>query len=259
MRRKKRNHKVWAKIFKPGQSKYLVISFTNFKDGLLICLPLLLLIGFFYLLNSPVFQVKSISCFKADLPCNEAESAAFDGLKHKNIFFLNSKGLEQEFLEANPYIDKLSFQQRLPDGLVIHLFTRQPSFMASIDRQAWFLIDDQGVVLAEAVNNPDLPRLVFSSVYKLEVGRQLSGLLAQKAFLLVRTLKLFFIPFESIEVKFPDQLELQTGATKVVLTSDKNLKYQVASLQLILSRSRIEGKTPNKIDLRFDKPVVFFN
>ena len=42
----------------------------------------------------------------------------------------------------------------------------------------------------------------------------------------------------------------------VVISKDKDFSSQVASLQFILIRSKIEGKIPTKIDLRFDKPVL---
>lgn len=42
----------------------------------------------------------------------------------------------------------------------------------------------------------------------------------------------------------------------VIVGKDKDFSSQVASLQFILNRSKIEGKIPTKIDLRFDKPVL---
>lgn len=49
-----------------------------------------------------------------------------------------------------------------------------------------------------------------------------------------------------------------SGNTTVLFSSKKNLKSQVASLQFIISRSKIEGKIPSKIDLRFEKPVAVY-
>lgn len=44
----------------------------------------------------------------------------------------------------------------------------------------------------------------------------------------------------------------------VFLTLDKDLNSKVASLQLILSRAKIEGRLPRAIDLRFSKPVLSY-
>lgn len=259
MRRKKSSPKGQAKIFKPGQSKYWVISSSRLKDYLWLGLTLAFLIGLAVFVNSDVFKVRAITCFKAGLPCNQEETAVLAELKQTNIFFLATETVEKKLLAANPFIDRIIWQRQLPDRLLIELLVRQPSFRATIDGSTWFVIDDQGVVLAQTDNQLDLPELVFSSVYRLEPGQQLSSPLAQNAFLLARTLKLLFVNFDMIRVEFPNRLWLKTGPTEVFFNPENNLKSQVASLQLILSRSRIEGKTPAKIDLRFDKPVVSFN
>lgn len=45
---------------------------------------------------------------------------------------------------------------------------------------------------------------------------------------------------------------------EVIVSSTKDLKKQIDSLQLILGRLTIEGKRFKSLDLRFDKPVVSF-
>ena len=47
-----------------------------------------------------------------------------------------------------------------------------------------------------------------------------------------------------------------SGNLHVFLKKDEEISRQVASLQYILNRSKIEGKIPSIIDLRFDKPVL---
>lgn len=48
-----------------------------------------------------------------------------------------------------------------------------------------------------------------------------------------------------------------SGGTKVLLKTEK-IAQQVSSLQVMLSRFKIEGRIPKKIDLRFEKPIVVF-
>ena len=47
-----------------------------------------------------------------------------------------------------------------------------------------------------------------------------------------------------------------SGNLTVLFSKEKDLNFQVASLQFILWRAKIEGKVPYFVDLRFDKPVV---
>lgn len=44
----------------------------------------------------------------------------------------------------------------------------------------------------------------------------------------------------------------------ILLSSQKDLQKQLASLQLTLSQLTIEGKQFKKLDFRFDKPFVTF-
>lgn len=45
---------------------------------------------------------------------------------------------------------------------------------------------------------------------------------------------------------------------QVIITPTKNIKNQISSLQLMLSRLTIEGKRVKVIDFRYDRPVVRF-
>ena len=49
-----------------------------------------------------------------------------------------------------------------------------------------------------------------------------------------------------------------SGNLTVLFSKEIEYALQVASLQFILERSKIEGKIPSKIDLRFDKPVLTY-
>lgn len=49
-----------------------------------------------------------------------------------------------------------------------------------------------------------------------------------------------------------------SGGTKIFFGPDKDESAQISSLQLLLTRFRIEGRKPIIIDLRFDKPVIRF-
>lgn len=48
-----------------------------------------------------------------------------------------------------------------------------------------------------------------------------------------------------------------SGDTQVIFKSE-GIAQQVSSLQIMLSRFKIEGRIPKKIDLRFEKPIVVF-
>lgn len=45
---------------------------------------------------------------------------------------------------------------------------------------------------------------------------------------------------------------------EVIFSSEKDMDAQISSLQLIISRSTIEGKRLSRLDFRFDKPIVVY-
>lgn len=49
-----------------------------------------------------------------------------------------------------------------------------------------------------------------------------------------------------------------SGGTKIIFSAEKGISEQMASLQFLWERFKIEGKRPQKVDLRFEKPVVTF-
>ena len=53
------------------------------------------------------------------------------------------------------------------------------------------------------------------------------------------------------------EVDLKDGG-KVIFSSKKDLKKQITSLQLMLSRLTIEGKKLKILDFRYDNPVVSF-
>ena len=66
------------------------------------------------------------------------------------------------------------------------------------------------------------------------------------------------IRFEKIS-DLNQYLELKLNDSQVVyISSGKDLKKQVSSLQLIVNRLTIEGKRFKSLDFRFDKPVILF-
>ena len=67
--------------------------------------------------------------------------------------------------------------------------------------------------------------------------------------------------FEIKEVLFENNyIQITLGDKTIIFFSlNKDLTSQVASLQFVLSRNKIEGRKPSIIDLRFEKPILKFS
>lgn len=64
------------------------------------------------------------------------------------------------------------------------------------------------------------------------------------------------IDFSSVEVSGSSYLIHMKNEQVVILSTQKEIKTQISSLQFILSRLTMEGKLFSRLDLRFDKPVI---
>jgi len=65
------------------------------------------------------------------------------------------------------------------------------------------------------------------------------------------------IKYESIDQAGDDAYKIKlVKAGEVTISTTKDVKGQISSLQYILFRLTMEGKQFDQLDLRFDKPVV---
>lgn len=76
---------------------------------------------------------------------------------------------------------------------------------------------------------------------------------------LERELEKSNIPFKTISANLDGSLavELIDGSI-VIMSLKKDIKNQISSLQLVLSRLTIEGKKLKSLDFRFNNPVVSY-
>ena len=72
----------------------------------------------------------------------------------------------------------------------------------------------------------------------------------------LKTKKIAFAEIES--QKDLTYLVKLKGGGEVIFDPNKDIDEQLASLQLILSQLKIEGKALKRLDFRFEKPVITF-
>lgn len=246
-------------------------SLKNFLPFFFLVFLLVLLAFAFYQLD--FFKVKRVICLEEGFPCRPERLEAFEVFYDKNIFFLKTSTLSEKVKKETPEILKLEVHKQLPDTLKITLQKRLPWVYLTVDGKKFFVSDAEGVVLEGPLEEKggfgSLPLISLPpGLLELKVGLELVNYEAlQKALLLQELLKEFFIDFEELKVEEGGDLSLflSEGVTATFSTK-KELKPQVASLQLILKQSKMEepflqnekGKIIKEIDLRFEKPVIKF-
>lgn len=89
---------------------------------------------------------------------------------------------------------------------------------------------------------------VVQSIVKLDLINELKILLDKNS-----------IGFSSIAIASDSSyLIILKDDSEVFFSSRKSIPSQVSSLQFLLSRLTIEGKRVNRLDFRFDKPIIVY-
>lgn len=247
---------------------------------LLICFVVLLLVIF----KSPLMQIKKITTDLHGVDCVSEQQIRVDNSIKQNILLFDHQKVRQLWLQQYPCIGQVIFHRRFPNQLVIDLYPRVPfiqvsgfipKVLPSLDNAEasistatalfdWsfpvaslagiLIADQQGVVITNR-EQANLPLLYYPES-EIKVGQQLNLELFTNLALIMDKLSALASPVS--QVRFDGQSLLLQTQQKVVLSFPDDINRQLASLQLILSKAKIDGKAMDKIDLRFDKPVVIY-
>jgi len=215
----------------------------------------------FFWLRSDFWTVKKINCRldNQDCPADLWNKLAAFSLQ-KNLLFFPSENLEKEIKQSFPQTGELKIKKIIFDTLSFELHSKKPVAALSVESPGslFYWLDEEGIVLAKTDKNNDLPLILIKNDPVLEVGQIFQHGGNQALMSLVIGLKMHLVESKTLRLVSPREIEVWlTDETLILFNSEKDMENQLDSLQLILSRAKIEGKTIKKIDLRFDKPVIF--
>jgi hypothetical protein len=205
----------------------------------------------------------------------------------QNFFLVKAGELESKFKKQHICLEKISIVKNFPDKVVIGIKNRQPAALINsvknrpeelqldlseatpssqaalldfsvpqVSPDTQFITDKDGVIYAnDAALGNNLPSiyLVDNSIY---IGRALSKAeLTNTLSIIERINQLGVYP---VTIKSSQSELLLDGETRMVFSLNKDIREQLASLQLILETAKINSKYINLVDLRFNKPIVIY-
>lgn len=175
----------------------------------------------------------------------------------KKLFFVNEEALRRQILEKNQEVKTVVIEKQYPDSLKLTVVVRQPIAQLQSSSSPRY-IDEDGVVLSQGITAIGLPVIEAWGVPLYWSGK--ADWRLTKAVLLIQLLEKEHIPLQRIVTNESGSAYVVTGADnlQVYVPYTANPGAVVASLQVILSRFRIEGKRLAAVDFRYDKPVVTF-
>jgi hypothetical protein len=205
-------------------------------------------------------------------------------LKGKLYWEIDHQKLEDDLINKHPCISDVSLNYKFPNQIAVEVTNRIPiasivgfappspllfedseatpsSSSASLDwsfpelAQKGEVVDSFGKVFALSDTSwlPlilfDDPNLKLGSDFRDQVFSNLSQVLK----------KLPEIGLSVYRFKVQENQLLADSTPKVVLNLESDIARQLASLQLILSKTKIDSREVLSIDLRFNKPVVVYS
>lgn len=238
--------------------------------GLKILLFFILTILFCYYLvffQSAVFlkdglrllSIKTIK-IKGD-QCNNNFIGA-DLLKEKTFLtiLINKEKIKKELESLNPQIRKIDLNFNSVNELFINISCFYP--LAYIKQDGYFLyLSENGRILfkkKEPEKNLTAIDYYQKIPYFYKTGDWLNFKDLKLALLMIKTLNDLGYKSQKVQIKSEDFIILYVDNKNIIFSSSKDDKRQKLELTEILKQFKIKGRDFQKLDLRFDKPVVVF-
>ncbi len=215
----------------------------------------LLLLGIYLIFFSKFFIVESVEV-ESNLTCVDKESLLNAvSISGSNFFLIRSPAIEEKLKSKFACVKSAGIIKKLPNKILLDVRNREPqakifivknqestpSAETAIDS---FLVDEEGMFFS---GNQEAGLKIYSENKNKDF---------KKIIWILKKIKSFGI--EIMEVIVAEDLFLINSVPKINFSLDKASDMQLASLQLILSKAKINEEAIEFIDLRFDKPVVRF-
>lgn len=214
--------------------------------------PLIFLIVLVFL-SVFLFKIKNIEVFEGK-GCID-ESAVIAQFKGKNIFTVSSKQSQNTIAGTYKCAKNVSVQKKYPSTLVITVEADRPLVKVG-DKNIY--LTKNGFVL-ENQNQGNLPAIFFDKEPELKIGEKIEDETVVFVLSLISQIEKTDFVATSIRILNPAMISVYNRENRaVIFTSEKDASFQVDSLQLILSESKIDPSKIEKIDLRFAKPVITY-
>lgn len=173
----------------------------------------------------------------------------------KNILFLNTSKIEGELKQKNSCLEEVTVSRSFPSTIQISAKSKVP--VAKIDGTDLLATSDGLVIKKQLTTN--IPTIYLQNPKEAKENTKLTDKPALIALeIAANLLKSDFTPSSIRLLDSSDIAVYSTGGIIALFTTQKAAAGQVDSLQSIMTKAKIDATKIEKIDLRFDKPVIVF-
>ncbi|MCR4306266.1 MAG: FtsQ-type POTRA domain-containing protein [Candidatus Daviesbacteria bacterium] len=255
--------------------------FSGIKSKMYWVIPFIFIISFIVLFfKSGFFTIRQVEIDSSQITC-ATKNQIKDSVKllGQNFFLIDSVKVEDNLKKKFYCIKSAPISKTFSNKVKIQVLNRQPvailatlkekeasmsSFFFNIatpsarEIQDYYIVDSEGVVFSKDKEKINVSRIYIDDL-DISLGGKLESRLIGDSLKILEIAKTLGIVVSESWI-FDNFFIINSDASKlkVIFRLDNRVDIQLASLQLILDKAKIDLKELEFIDLRFDKPVVRF-
>lgn len=216
----------------------------------LISLAIVFFLAVYILLGTQKLQLK-----KVFLICPAENIKGVEMFQNTNLLFLSEKTVTATLLSRNTFLKEVTLEKLYPDAINIHCILRDAIAQIQSANQVLFL-DENGIFLPPQSHFPQNLPIIASTQTSMHVSE--GDWRIKKAIEFILRMGSSTIQVNRITIdEDMSSFHIQTrDGTLILVKNTSDPRDIAASLQTIIYRFRIEGKFVDRVDFRFDKPIV---
>jgi len=202
---------------------------------------------------SPLFNIKNVEV-ATDNKCVSPTVVKNAGIVGQNLLTFSSTNLVDSIKSKYPCVQEVIARKGFPNNLKITIVSSLP--VAKIDGTN-FAISSQNTIVSSS--GSALPAIFLQNLVALKIGSKVTD--SQLLFVsnILNQLKDTDFIVSSVRVIDPGNIIVYNRENALaIFSSTVGLAGQISSLQEVIAKSKIDATKIQKIDLRFDKPIIVF-
>lgn len=218
-------------------------------------LALWVFLGIMFFTTSLLVLISHTKLQKIIVIGNIANLKGLNILNNQRLLFIKNEEIIKQLTKINPAIKNIFIEKKYPDTLVLQVEERKV-FVQVIGSGHKAYYDKEGVPIEYTNVSFSLPLI---NAEKINVSKErVIDWRIMKAIKITEDFQKLNINIEDISIVDNENnfIVKLTQDGKVIIPYKEDAANIAASLQIIIHRFRIEGKFIEKIDFRFEKPIV---
>lgn len=226
------------------------------KRNIFFCFCLIILLLLIFFLEAYLFRIKTIIIISNN---ENLEIIGVDLYKNKNLLFVSEKKIEREITDKNPKIKLVIAKKTYPDSLCLTIELNKTIASLKVNFGTFLLAENGRVIAKKKEESQGVPSIKYYQLldyYSYNAGEiiDFKDLLASLYF--IKNISDLGISINTIDINSLSMIALYSEGKNIIVSGKKDWNSQFNQIKTIIKQFKIKGQNFNKLDLRFDKPIV---